>query len=574
VAPDRIAAEQRTAVGVGRQGLIEDLILLSILMVLAGCGLVYEFLLSHYAARVLGATEVAIFGVFTIMIASMGIGAFLAQRVACPFTGFAWLEWVIGVLGAVAILVTAAAITATYVLPNLIAYTYGVVDVHPEGSVVHALQQVATSLPYVMAFLLGCLIGAEIPLIARVREQVHAKRLQHNTGTLYGIDYIGAGIGALLFVFFLLRMEASLAAAIVASVNLVMGLVFFLRYRQRIRAWWWLLSGHLVAGAVVVTVALAGPAWQVEMEDMLYKDQVIYSSHTPFQRFVVTRRIMDPAKPPVYALFINGHAQFSSRDERLYHAMLTYPAMAASARHERVLIVGGGDGLALRDVLRWDPKQVTLIDLDRQIIDFFTQPKTVDGRVINTPLLALNRHSFRDPRVHVLIGDAFNRVDELLTGEQRFDTIIIDLPDPNHPDLGKLYSTRFYAKLYQLLAGDGALVTQSTSPYHARRTFISIGKTLKAAGFSSVEQYHANVPTFGEWGWTIAVPHGRSASDRLREFAHLPVDDGWTTREWLLGAFAFPKGFFDASEQVAINRLDSNVLYDYYRDDWRAENDF
>jgi len=568
------ANSERGSLRLGRSGWVEDAILLSIMMVLAGCGLIYEFLLSHYAARVLGATEIAIFGVFTVMIASMGIGAFFAQRVRCPFSGFAWLEWGIGVLGAIAILLTAAVITATYVLPNVIAFTYGVVDVHPEGGVVRALQGLATSLPYVMAFLLGCLIGAEIPLIARVREQLHTQPLRHNTGTLYGVDYIGAGIGALLFVFFLLRMEVSTAAAIVAAVNLTVGLVFFLRYRHRIRAWWWLLSGHLLAGGVITVVALAGPAWQADMEDMLYKDQVIYRGHTPFQRFVVTRRIMDPAKPPVYALFINGHAQFSSRDERIYHAMLTYPAMAASARHDRILIIGGGDGLALRDVLRWDPEHVTLIDLDHKIVDFFTEPKSVDGRVINEPLLVLNRRAFSDPRAEVLIGDAFNRVDELLSAEQRFDTIIIDLPDPNHPDLGKLYSTRFYAKLYQLLSGDGALVTQSTSPYHARRTFISIGKTLKASGFASVEQYHANVPTFGEWGWTIAVPMGRPASARVRELTSLPVDDGWTTRDWLLGAFAFPKGFFDGNGQIEINRLDSNVLYDYYHDDWRAENDF
>lgn len=564
----------RETVGSNRSGLIEDVMLLAIMMVLAGCGLVYEFLLSHYAARVLGATEVAIFGVFTIMIASMGIGAFLAQRISCPFTGFAWLEWIIGLLGATAILVTAAAITVTYVLPNVIAYTYGVVDVHPEGGVVHGLQRVATTLPYIMAFLLGTLIGAEIPLIARVRERLHTRRLKHNTGTLYGVDYIGAGVGALLFVLFLLRMEASLAAAIVAGVNLVMGLAFFLRYRERIRAWWWLLGGHLFAAGVVVTVGVAGPAWQSDMEDMLYKDHVIYRAHTPFQRFVVTERIMDPAKPPVYALFINGHAQFSSRDERIYHAMLTYPAMAASARHDRVLIIGGGDGLALRDVLRWDPKTVTLIDLDRQVVDFFTHPKTMDGRVVNDALLTLNGHAFSDPRVRVVFGDAFNRIDELLTDERRFDTIIIDLPDPNHPDLGKLYSTRFYAKLYQLLSGDGALVTQSTSPYHAHRTFISIGKTLKAAGFTSVEQYHANVPTFGEWGWTVAVPRGRPVSERLRALDALPMDDGWTTRDWLLGAFAFPKGFFAGSGQIAVNRLDGNVLYDYYHDDWRTENDF
>ncbi len=557
----------------GRRRLVDDAVLMLIMMVLAGCGLIYEFLLSHYAARVLGATEQAIFAVFTIMITAMGVGAFAAGRLRCPFTGFAWLELVIALLGAVAILFSAATITVTMVLPNVIAYTYGVPDVHPDGGIVRLLQQAALYLPYLLAFALGALIGAEIPLIARVREAVHEARLEHNTGTVYGVDYIGAGIGATLFVACLLRLEVSLSAALVAAANLVMGLVFFLRYRRRIRAWPWLAVGHGLVALVIVVVGLHGGRWQAAMEDMLYKDTVIYQTQTRYQHIVVTRRIADPARPPVYALYINGHNQFSSSDERIYHAMLTYPAMAASARHDEILIIGGGDGLALRDVLRWDPRRVTLIDLDAELIDFFSHPHYVNGVAINAPLLELNRHAFSDPRLDLMIGDAYNRVDELLRAGRRFDTIIIDLPDPNHPDLGKLYSDRFYAKLAGLLMGDGALVTQSTSPYHAREAFMSIGRTLEAAGFAHVEPYHANVPSFGEWGWQIAVPRGAPASRRLAALARLPVDDGWSTKAWLLSAFAFPKGFFDGREAIAVNRIHGTVLYDYYRQGWQRENE-
>ncbi len=564
----------RSSVANRRRLILDDLLLLVVMLVLAGCGLIYEFLLSHYAARVLGAAEQAIFAVFTIMITAMGIGAFAAGRIRCPFSGFAWLELLIALIGALSILLTAAAITATSVLPNLIAYTYGVADVHPEGGLVRLLQRGAVWLPYLLAFVLGILIGAEIPLIARVREAVHQTRLAHNTGTIYGADYIGAGIGATLFVVFMMRLEVSYAAALVAAANLLMGLLFFIRYRRQIRAWPWLACGHLLATAVVLLVGFNGPRWEAAMEDMLYKDTVIFQTHTRYQHVVVTRRIMDPATPPVYALYINGHSQFSSRDERIYHAMLTYPAMAASARHDSVLIIGGGDGLALRDVLRWQPEAVTLIDLDAELVDFFSHPRRQLGAVVNAPLLELNEYSLTDSRVRLMIGDAYNRVDELIRAGQHFDTIIIDLPDPNHPDIGKLYSTRFYQKLSRLLSGDGALVTQSTSPYHARKAFFSIGRTLQAAGFAHVEQYHANVPSFGEWGWTIAVPAGSPASQRLRQLPRLPVDDGWSTKEWLLAAFAFSKGFFSERESIRINRLNSTVLYDYYRQGWRRENDF
>ena len=555
-----------------RSLLIHDVTLIGIMMVLAGCGMIYEFLLSHYAARVLGATEVAIFGVFTVMIASMGIGSFAAGRIKCAFTGFAWLELCIGMVGSTAILLIAGIITFTSILPSLIAATYNLPGITPNGGVINYLQTAAQGMPYFAAFVLGTMIGAEIPLIARVREQIYGMHLQNNTGTIYGADYIGAGIGALFFVGWLLTMETTTAAIVAASANIAAGLFFFFRYRSHIRWNKLLLTGHFFAIIVVLIMGINGAHWEITLEDMLYKDKVIYSMHTRYQRVVVTKRIMDPRKAPVYSLHINGHTQFSSFDEKIYHSMLVYPAMAASARHNSVLVVGGGDGLAVREILKWNPKRVVLLDLDKAIIDFFTYPFKRDGEVINAPLLKLNNWSFSDDCVDVRIGDAFLSVDKLLANQEIFDTIIVDLPDPNHPDLNKLYSSRFYAKLKYLLAGDGAISVQSTSPYHAPEAFMSIGKTMKHAGFTNVDQYHANVPSFGEWGWTIATPTGGSAKHRLDRLDKLPLDDGWMTREVMLGAFAFHKGFYDKAKDILVNRINSNVLYDYYRLGWDREN--
>ena len=551
---------------------VHDVTLLSIMMVLAGCGMIYEFLLSHYAARVLGATEVAIFGVFTVMIASMGLGAFAAGRIKCAFTGFAWLELFIGIIGATAILFIASVITFTTMLPSLIATTYGLSGIYADGGIVTYLQLGAKGMPYIIAFVLGALIGAEIPLIARVREEIYGFHLQNNTGTIYGADYIGAGIGAAIFVIWLLTMEATTAAVTAASANVVAGLIFFFRYRQHIRWSSALLSGHILAMLMVVIVGINGSQWEASLEDMLYKDKVVHSMHTRYQHVVITERIMDPRKAPVYALHINGHTQFSSFDEQIYHSMLVYPAMAASARHDKVLVIGGGDGLALRDILKWNPKRVILLDLDESMVDFFTEPYEKNGKIVNEALLTLNKQSFSDARVDVRIGDAFLSIDTLLANEEVFDTIIVDLPDPNHPDLNKLYSSRFYAKLKHLLSGDGAISVQSTSPYHAPEAFKSVGKTMKHAGFSSVDQYHANVPSFGEWGWTIATVNGSSAKHRLERLTHLPLDDGWMTRDVMLGAFAFYKNFYDDIEQIKINRINSNVLYEYHRLGWAREN--
>ncbi len=556
-----------------RRLLMHDVVLIGIMAVLAGCGMIYEFLLSHYAARVLGATEVAIFGVFTVMIASMGLGAFAAARLKCPFSSFAWLELLIGLIGVSSILFIAGLIAFSYVLPSIIAETYGLHGINLSGGAINTLQWLAKNMPYLMAFILGMLIGAEIPLIAKVRESVYGMHLENNTGTIYGADYIGAGIGALIFVLFLLTLESSIAAVIAASANLLAGLLFYFCYRKHIRFSALLLIGHLIVASIVATIAIKGPSWELALEDMLYKDQVVARMVTPYQKVVITKRIIDPAKAPVWYLYINGHTQFSSLDEQIYHAMLTYPAMLASNRRERILIVGGGDGLALRDVLRWNPKSVVLLELDPQIIQFFSEPVMQKGEVVNRPLLELNEYALQDSRVEVHLGDAYGSVDQLLAQGEMFDTIIVDLPDPSHPDLNKLYSSRFYAKLHALLSGDGAIAIQSTSPYHAKEAFISIKKTVKHAGFQRVEQYHANVPSFGEWGWTIATKAGKSAKQRIEEYSSLPVNDGWMTRELMLGAFAFNQGFYDIEPEIKVNRINSNQIIEYHRKGWAEYND-
>ncbi len=115
------------------------------------------------------------------------------------------------------------------------------------------------------------------------------------------------------------------------------------------------------------------------------------------------------------------------------------------------------------------------------------------------------------------------------------------------------------------------LAVQSTSPYHAKKTFLSIGKTLNYAGFQAVEPYHANVPSFGEWGWHIATLNGAPASVRIAESPTLPVDDGWTTRELLLAAFVFPRHFFEEVDRVEVNRIGALTAYQYYQHDWEEE---
>ena len=332
---------------------------------------------------------------------------------------------------------------------------------------------------------------------------------------------------------------------------------------------------HMLVGVLILQIFSHGSDWSAHMEDILYQDKVIYRANTKYQHLVITERIVNPEAPSVLTFLINGRTQFSTADEHIYHSLLTYPALAASARQKKILVIGGGDGLAVRDILRWQPEEVILLDLDKDLIELFKTPEIQSGKtgttgsIVNQRLIDANKGAFNDKRVSTVFGDAFLTIDHFIQQGEVFDTIIIDLPDPNHPNLNKLFSAQFYAKTLSLLAGDGAMVVQSSSPYHAKNTFMCIGKTVKHAGFLHVEQYHHNVPSFGEWGFTIATKNGKSAKQRLQLLETMPVDDHWMTKPLMLATFEFSKMFYANIDTIKINRIGSMMAYQYHRDDWQ-----
>ena len=553
-----------------------DILLITVMAVLAGCGLIYEYLLSHYAGRVLGSVESAIYAMIGTMIVAMGLGAFLARWFKDAFTAFAWLESIIALVGMGCILAIAGVIAVSYSLPHLFSSIFNLPpDVVLNGYVFQKLQEWSRFLPYVFGLVLGLFIGMEIPLIARIRQHVYGRFLENNAGTIYGADYIGAGIGAAIWVSIMLAMPIMQAAAWTALFNILAGLAFLWRYHAHVRFAKALLICHIVLLALFGFILVMGSSWMNSLSNILYKDKVIYSQATKYQHVVLTERLSKNQPAPITDLYLNGRLQFSSIDEQIYHSMLVYPAMLASNRHDSVLIIGGGDGLALRDVLKWPVNDVTLIDLDAQLLNLFghkdgdfTAPESISKR-----LLALNKQSMLDPRANIIVGDAFLEVERLLDQGKQFDTILIDLPDPNHPDLNKMYSDYFYNHVRQLLAPDGAMAVQSTSPYHAKKAFLSIAKTVKAAGFDYVEQYQQNIPSFGQWGWTIATKMGQPASGRIKNISAMPVPSRWVSKEYLLASFVFPNQYFEQVKSIEVNRLGSGQLYDYYRNAWQIESE-
>ncbi|MGV2871178.1 polyamine aminopropyltransferase [Colwellia sp. E150_009] len=561
--------------------LLDDTLLILTMAVLAGCGLIYEYLLSHYAGRVLGVMESTIYTMIGLMIVSMGLGAFAARKVHCAFNGFVYLELIIALLGSSAILFIGALIAFTQTLPHVIADMLSLPpDMLPQGGIFNALSFLALKSPYFFGVILGFFIGMEIPLIARIREQIHGQHLANNLGTIYGADYIGAGVGAAIWVIFLLSIDISKAAALTASLNLIAGAFFIMRYWQALHWRKTFVGAHILLAAIIVLMFNYGNQWLNQMNSVLYLDKVVHSQKTRYQQLTFTERNMGvnstntqfgQAQKSIINFYINGRLQFSSIDEHIYHDYLVAPVLAGSARHNNILIVGGGDGLALRDVLKYSPDSVTLIDLDSELIDIFQNPKAHVSPSLAKKISYMNQGSLQDDRVTILRSDAFITINELLKSGQVFDAIIVDLPDPSHPDLNKLYTVNFYARLKQLLAGDGLIAIQSTSPYHAKGSFISIGKTLKAAKFPHVQQYHDNVPSFGEWGWTIAAKMGASPLVRLNKLEQLPIQPTWLNLDLLKAAFIFPNDFYNNTENIGVNTLGSHTLYQLHQQAWQNQ---
>ena len=548
-----------------------DAALIGAMGLVAACGLVYEYLMAHYAGRILGAVEPTLYAMIGLMIVAMGIGAFAAKWIAAIYRGFAWLELGIALLGGTSVLLLSAAVAFAYSLPEWLRTVYGVdAFVAFDGGLAQALVQWSRLLPFVLGFLIGLLIGMEIPLIARVREHVHARHLEHNLGTMYGADYIGAGIGAAIWVLICLQLPIVYAAVGAAAVNTAVGVGFLVIYRRQLRPARWLWAGHGLLAVLLLVLAAFGIRWMADLGDTLFKDRVVYRLQTPYQNIVLTKRHIAAGKPDVLSLYINGALQFASNDERIYHAYLTTPPMLAAYRRERVLILGGGDGLALRDLLRWNPRQATLIDIDPQLLRLFRGEDDQAPGWLSATLTELNEGALQDPRVRVVEGDAFIEVERLAAAGARFDVVVADLPDPSHPDLNRLYSDYFYARIAQLLSPDGAFVTQSTSPFHASAAFLSIGKTMAHAGFHA-EQYRANVPSFGEWGWTIGTTQGKPASARIAAAEHPALPDGWLDMPQLQGAFALPANLRRAASSVRINRLGTHTVYGYHQQAWQRD---
>lgn len=482
----------------------------------ATAGLVYELVTAAAASYLLGDSITQFSTVIGSYLFAMGIGSYLSRFVGRGLAArFVLVEILVGLVGGWSATLLFLAFVETQ---HFRIVLYGLVGV------------------------IGVLVGLEIPMLLRLlRERLPFQEL---VAQVLSLDYLGALAASILFPLLMVpRLGLARTSLLLGLANVATGLWSTWIFRREIPAPRF-LRGLAVASILGLGAGLIGAerltAWT---EDRLYADEVILARSSPYQRIVLTRSHDD------LRLFLNGHLQFSSRDEYRYHEPLVHPALAVHPAPRRVLILGGGDGLAVRETLRYPGvSSITLVDLDPEMTRLFSE---------NPLLMQINGGALKESRVQVVNEDAFVWLDRNV---DLFDVAIVDLPDPHNFSLGKLYSRSFYRLLRSRLAPGGVAVVQATSPMFARRSFWCIVETIRSAGLRPYP-YHVYVPSFGEWGFVLG------ATGPYETPRHYPAGLKFLTVEGTPALFAFPPDM--APVPVEVNRLDNQVLVQYYEAEWK-----
>jgi spermidine synthase len=518
-------------------------ILLGMTMFFTGAaGLVNEYVLSTVSTYILGNSIEQFSITIALMLGAMGLGGWIQRFISDDnlIEKFFYLEIALSILGGFS--------------PLAIYFGFAFMEDH------FALIQ------YFFIISIGFMIGIEIPFIARINEKF-SETLKSNLSLIMGADYIGSLVGAFVWVYVLLpHFPLTKISFIISGVNVFVAIITYMYLKQKV------IKPFIISLFVGTTLILGytmSDKITENLEQKLYQDPIIYAANTKYQHIVLTEN----KNINEYRLYINGNVQFSSLDEKIYHEQLVEPIMELVKGPKDVLILGGGDGLAVREVKKHkDVKSITLVDLDPGMLKAIQDSKFLTN---------LNNNAFKnvniiDPNEYISSGGvkdlnisgqsagSVNLVnidaDKLLhkLEGRSWDVIIVDFPDPDSIELAKLYSKEFYMKVKRVLRPGGMIVVQSTSPYHAKESYLCIGRTIEAAGFNAIP-YHDNVPSFGDWGWYIAFDNRISKTEVLNKIESI---DKFSVPTDYLSPDGFKKALvFGKTALIAENKDINTLMY-------------
>ncbi|MDB5873173.1 MAG: spermidine synthase [Ramlibacter sp.] len=493
-----------------------EVALLASVFVIAACGLVYELAAGALASYVLGDSVLQFSTVIGSYLFAMGVGSWLSRFFERQLPAhFLRIELLVALVG--------GAMPALLFMANAYVPT------------------VFRGLLYGLVMAVGILVGLEIPLVMRILKRNVA--LKDLVSQVLTFDYLGALAVSVAFPLLLVPQLGLVRTGLLFGLmNAAVALWALWLFRHELRR----LRAHVVACVAtfgLLCAAFAGAQRITTLaEDKFYQDPIVFAATSPYQRIVVTQGRSG------HRLFLNGNLQFAERDEYRYHEALVHPAMAAHGAARKVAVLGGGDGMAVREVLRYPGvESVTLVELDPNMTQLFSTHET---------LARLNGGALASPKLKIVNTDAFQWLQQT---QEMFDVIVVDFPDPTNFSIGKLYTNSFYALLERRLAASGYAVIQTTSPLVARQSFWTVVATLESVGLKTAP-YHAHVPSFGEWGYVIA------GHRPFRQPDELPPGLKFLTLASLPQLFEFPRDM--ARVPAEVNRLSNQVLVTTYEREW------
>ena len=491
--------------------------LLASVFIIASCGLAYELIAAALSSYLIGDSVTQFSTVIGVYLFAMGVGSFFSRYIEKGLVlRFIQIELMVALLG------------------GFSALALFLVFAWLEGPFRFAL--------YAIVLLVGVLVGLEIPIVMRIlRQHIPFRDLVAQVLTF---DYLGALAVSIAFPLLLAPQLGLVRSGLMFGIlNALVAVWAVWLFRRDISEKSWLNAQC----AIVLVVLTGGFACAERLtqfaEQQLYTENIIYARSSPYQRIVLTRWRDD------VRLYLNHNLQFSSRDEYRYHEALVHPALQALPRATKVLILGGGDGLAAREVLRYPSvDSIVLVDLDAEVTRLFSTSPVLRG---------LNRDALNSGRVKIFNEDALQWLEK---SPEVFDFIVVDFPDPSNYSLGKLYTGVFYRLLARHLAPDGLAVIQSTSPLYARQSFWCVVTTIESADLVATP-YHVLVPSFGAWGFIIAGRRPFTPS------ASYDLEHRFLTPEVTRTLFVFPKDMERVPAEV--NRLNNQILVRYFEREWR-----
>ncbi len=489
------------------------------------CSIIYELLISTASSYFLGNSVKQFSLIIGFYMASMGVGAFLSKLYKKNLLyHFIIVELFLGFIGA-------------FSIPLCYSYFY-LADFSGYNLFV-----------FFLISSIGILTGLEVPLLTRILEDDFS--LKDNISNILTFDYLGALAATIAFPFFLLPVVGIYKSSLLfGMLNIIVGFATFIFFRKELKLP--KLKRNLIVLVILMLVVLisfslfSSHSFMKRWNNGVFKYPVIYSEQSAYQDITITKNDYE------FRMYLNGAIQFSSRDEYRYHEALVHLPMMQHANPKNILLLGGGEGLAAREVLKYTISTIDLVDIDPAIVKLSSNMALINE---------LNQHSLQSDKVTIWNEDAFKF---LIESNKKYDVIICDLPDPNSESLAKLYSNAFYQLVINHLNKDGLLVTQATSPTLTSKAFWCIEKTLDQVGFAYRYPYQVNMPSFGNWGFIIAS-HA-PISWRYNQ----AIETRFLDKDIIEHLLYFPKD--TRTENVMANNLDQPVIMDYYLDHWRRLN--